>query len=130
MEADRGRRTVRAILGLAVAGAIALAGCGGDEERPKGRDLTALRCPLVSTGEKVGGVDRFEPAKDSFDTAALIGRQFEKARAEAAGHGCEVVVAMRDGAGVAVPTDIDPKRIYVYTEDDVVTEIEGVGGGI
>ena len=84
----------------------------------------------MATGEKVGGVDRLEPAKDSFDTAELIGRQFETARAEAAGHGCELVVAMRDGAGVAVPTDIDPKRIYVYTEDDVVTEIEGVGGGI
>ena len=27
-------------------------------------------------------------------------------------------------------TDFDPKRIYVYTEDGVVTEIEGVGGGI
>jgi hypothetical protein len=130
MTADRGRRTVRAVLGLAAAGAIAVAGCGGDDEKPRGRDLTALRCPLVATGEKVGGEDRYEPAKDSFDTAALIGRTFEQARAEAAGHGCEVVVAIQDGEGVAVPTDIDPKRIYVYTEDDVVTEIEGVGGGI
>jgi hypothetical protein len=130
MEADRGRRMVRARLGLAVAGAIALAGCGGDDQKPEGRDLTAVRCPLVATGEQVGGVDRYEPAKDSFDTAELIGQQVEKARFAAAGHGCEVVVAMRDGEGVAVPTDIDPKRIYVYTEHGVVTEIEGVGGGI
>ena len=131
MEAERGRRTVRAFLGLAVAGAIAVAGCGGDDEkRPKGVDLTALRCPLVATGQQVGGVDRYEPAKDSFDTAELIGAQVEKARFQAAQHGCDMVVAMQDGAGVAVPTDVDPHRIYVYTEDGVVTEIEGVGGGI
>jgi hypothetical protein len=29
-----------------------------------------------------------------------------------------------------VPVEIDLKAIYVYTEDDVVTQIEGVGGGI
>jgi hypothetical protein len=40
------------------------------------------------------------------------------------------VVSLEDGKGVPVPIDIDPKRIYVYTEDGVVTEIEGVGGGI
>jgi hypothetical protein len=126
----RGRRTIRALLGLAVAGAIAVTGCGGDEEKPKGADLTALRCPLVPTGEQVGGVDRYAPAKDAFDTADLVGAPFEKARATAAEHGCEIVVAMRDGEGLPVPTDIDPKRIYVYTEHDVVTQIEGVGGGI
>ena len=34
------------------------------------------------------------------------------------------------GKGVPVTTDFDPARIYVYTENGVVTEIEGVGGGI
>jgi hypothetical protein len=37
---------------------------------------------------------------------------------------------MEDGTGQPVPTDVDPTRIYVYTENDVVTEIEGVGGGL
>jgi hypothetical protein len=131
MDAYRGRRTIRAILGVVAAGALALAGCGGgDDEKPKGADLTTVRCPMVSTGEPVGGVERYEPAKNSFDTAELVGAPFEKARATAAEHGCNVVVAMRDGEGLPVPTDIDPKRIYVYTEDGVVTEVEGVGGGI
>ena len=37
---------------------------------------------------------------------------------------------MEDGEGKPVPTDVDPERIYVYIEDGVVTEIEGVGGGL
>jgi len=131
MDAHRGRRTIRAVLGVVAAAALALAGCGGgDEEKPKGTDLTAVRCPMVATGEQVSGGERYEPAKNSFDAADLIGAQFEQARATAAEHGCDIVVAMRDGEGLPVPTDIDPTRIYVYTEDDVVTEIEGVGGGI
>jgi hypothetical protein len=36
MDADRGRSTIRAILGVAVATAIAVAGCGGGDEKPKG----------------------------------------------------------------------------------------------
>lgn len=114
----------RQLLGAAAALAFALAGCGGDEERPTGRNLNELRCPLVASG------DTYRPAKDSFDTAELIGEPLEKARATAAEHGCEIVVALEDGEGLPVPTDVDPERIYVYTEDGVVTEIEGVGGGI
>jgi hypothetical protein len=123
------RRTLRAFVALAGCCALIAAGCGG-EEKPKGADLTELRCPIVLTGEQVDGVDQYEPAKDSFNTAELIGQELDKATATAAGHGCEVMVAKRDGEGLPVPTDINPKRIYVYTEDDVVTEIEGVGGGI
>jgi hypothetical protein len=108
---------------LAVACAL-LAGCGGGDEQPEGADLTAVRCPLVKTG------DRYEPAKDSFDTSELIGQRLEDARATASEHGCEIVESLRDGEGLPVPTDIDPKRVYVYTEDGVVTEIEGVGGGL
>jgi hypothetical protein len=106
---------------LAVAG-IALAVRGsGDEQSPAGADLTAMRCPLAPTGE---------PAEDAFDTSELIGMPLDDARARAAEHDCEIVVSLEDGRGLPVPIDVDPKRIYVYTEDDVVTEIEGVGGGI
>ena len=132
-EADRGRSwsTARALVGAAIACALALAGCGGgdDEAPPEGVDLTAVRCPMVAAGEQGGGT-RYEPAPDSFDTAKLIGTKLAQAEAEAAEHGCAIVVALKDGAGVPVPTDIDPTRIYVYTKDGVVTEIEGVGGGI
>jgi hypothetical protein len=115
-------------LGIGIA---LLAGCGDDGgEDPAGQDLNAVRCPMVPTGQVDNGVERFEPAKDSFDTAELIDKKLADAEKTAAGHGCTVVVSMEDGKGVPVTTDFDPARIYVYTENGVVTEIEGVGGGI
>ena len=122
-------RTTAAV--AAACALLLLAGCGGDEREPAaGTDLTAIRCPLVATGEEVGGVPRYEPAAGAFDTSELIGARFDDARATAADHGCELVVSMRDGEGLPVPADVDPRRVYVYTEDGVVTEIEGVGGGL
>ena len=122
--------TLAAASALAVGG-IAVAACGeDDEEEPAGTDLTAILCPLVPTGEQVAGVEQYEPADDAFDTAELVGKQLEEARATATEHGCKIVVSLKDGRGVPVPIDIDPKRIYVYTEDGVVTQVEGVGGGI
>ena len=117
------------LLGLSLA---LLAGCGGDDDagEPAGTDLNAVRCPMVPTGDFTGGVEQFEPAKDSFDTAELIDQKLADAEKTAAEHGCNVVVSMEDGKGVPVTTDFDPARIYVYTEKDVVTQIEGVGGGI
>jgi hypothetical protein len=122
----------RRIVGMAaVAAAIAVGGCGDDDEpAAKGTDLTALKCPLEPTGKQVGGIDEYRPAKDAFDTKELIGAEIGAARDTAAEHGCEIEVAMEDGKGLPVDTDIDPKRIYVYTEDGVVTRVEGVGGGI
>jgi hypothetical protein len=115
----------RQLLGAAAALVLAAAGCGGDdEEQPAGSNLNQLRCPLVPSG------DTYKPAKNSFDTAELIGKPLEEAEATAGEHGCEIVVALEDGAGQPVPTDVDPERIYVYTENGVVTEIEWVGGGI
>ena len=116
------------VLGLGLA---LLAGCGDDDAgQPAGADLNAVRCPMVPTGEVVDGAERFEPAKDAFDTAELIDQKLADAEKAAAEHGCNVVVSMADGKGQPVTTDFDPTRIYVYTEDGVVTEIEGVGGGI
>jgi len=123
----------RRMLGVAaaIAAAITLAGCGGeDQPEPAGTDLATLRCPLVATGEQAGGVERYEAAEDAFDTAELIGEPLPDAEAKATEHGCGIVVAKRDGEGQPVPTDVDPTLIYVYTEDDVVTDIEGVGGGL
>jgi hypothetical protein len=115
----------RGALAAAAAAALLLAGCGGDDEPAKGADLTALRCPLEATGDGA-----LRPAKDSFDTAELIGMRLTEARDRASDGGCEIVVSLEDGKGRPVPIDVDPNRIYVYTEDDIVTEIEGVGGGI
>jgi len=128
----RTRAIIAAVIvaGLAVGG-IALASLGGEEERPtQGSDLTALRCPLVPTARTADGQQQYEPAPDAFDTAELIGLSLDDARARAAEHGCAIVVSVEDGKGVPVPIDVDPTRIYVYTEDGAVTEIEGVGGGI
>ena len=48
----------------------------------------------------------------------------------ASAKGCDIVVSVKDGGGQPVPIEFNPKRIYVYTEKDIVTQIEGVGGGI
>jgi ABC-type Fe3+-hydroxamate transport system substrate-binding protein len=122
---------VGVVVVLAVAG-VALASMGGeDENRPtKGTDLTAIRCPLEPAGETADGETQYRPAKDAFDTKVLIGLQLPDAEAKAAEHGCEIVVSIQDGVGLPVPIDVDPKRIYVYTENNAVTTIEGVGGGI
>ena len=86
-------------LGIGIA---LLAGCGDDDEQePAGQDLNAVRCPMVPTGEVENGVERFEPAKDSFDTAELIDEKLADAEKTAAEHGCNVVVSMKDGKGRA-----------------------------
>jgi hypothetical protein len=122
----RGRGLICAVM----CGTAILVGCGGDDDKPAGSDLTAIRCPLAPTGDEAGGSAQYEPAENAFDTAELIGLSLDDARSKAAEHKCEVVVSYKDGRGVPVPIDVDPKRIYVYTEDGVVTQIEGVGGGI
>ena len=120
---------------IVVAAALAVlvaAGCGGDgggDEPRAGKDLTAISCPMVPAGE-VDGVARYEPARDAFDTAELVGMRLDDARGEATGHGCEVVVVSEDGRGLPVPVEIDPSRVYVFVERDTVTAIEGVGGGL
>jgi hypothetical protein len=110
---------------------IAVAGCGGDSEaeKPSGRDLTAIKCPMVRV-EGENGTERYTPAKNAFDTAELVGMKLADARTKAADHGCEIVVASEDGRGRPVPIEVDPTRIYVFVEKDVVTYIEGIGGGI
>jgi hypothetical protein len=123
--------TLVAVAVLAVA-SIAIAARGGEEEKPnKGTDLTAIRCPLEPTGKTTsGGEPEYRPAKDALDTAELIGLKLEDARKKASAKSCDIVVSVADGAGQPVPIDLNPKLIYVYTEKDVVTQIEGVGGGI
>jgi hypothetical protein len=122
---------VGVVVVLAVAG-VALASRGGEEEkRPtKGSDLTAIRCPLESSGQSADGTTQYRPAKDAFDTKVLIGLQLPDAEKKAAEHGCQIVVSIQDGVGLPVPIDVDPTRIYVYTENNAVTTIEGVGGGL
>jgi hypothetical protein len=116
---------------LLLAVALAAAGCGGDSsaDAPRGRDLTAVVCPMERIVQ-ANGEERYEPADNAFDTAELIGQELAAARAKAADHGCEIIVASEDGEGRPVPIEIDPTRIYVFVERGVVTYIEGVGGGI
>ena len=124
--------TLVAVAVLAVAG-IAIAARGGESNKKpnKGTDLTAIKCPLEPTGATAAdGQPEYRPAKDAFNTAELIGLKLEEARKTASSKGCDIVVSVKDGAGQPVPIELNPKLIYVYTEKDVVTQIEGVGGGI
>jgi hypothetical protein len=123
---------LRLVLPAAAALALAAAGCGGDDDdepAPVAEDLTAIECPMERAGREAG-VPQFEPAANAFNTSELIGLELSEASALAAEHDCEVIVSIADGEGQPVPVEIDLKAIYVYTEDDVVTQIEGVGGGI
>jgi hypothetical protein len=123
---------IRSTLPLALAIVVALAGCGDgddDEPEPVARDLTTVSCPLERAGREAGAA-KLEPAPNAFDTSELIGLEVSEAASVAAEHGCEVIVSIADGEGQQVPVEINLKAIYVYTEDDVVTQIEGVGGGI
>jgi hypothetical protein len=124
--------TLAVVAVLAVA-SIAIAARGGEEDNKpkKGTDLTAIRCPLEPTGATdAGGEPEYRPAKNAFDTAKLIGLKLDEARKMASSSGCDIVVSVKDGAGQPVPIELNPKLIYVYTENDAVTQIEGVGGGI
>ena len=123
--------TAFAAAALIVAAALAIGACGSDsdDEGPQGSDLTAIQCPMEKAGE-VDGVAEYEPADDAFDTAELVGMSLNDARNKAAEYGCEIVVSFEDGEGIPVPIEIDPARIYVYVENDEVTYVEGVGGGL
>jgi hypothetical protein len=126
-------RLLLPLLALALAIGTLLAGCGGDDDEaetePVGQDLTALECPLERAGREAGA-PQLAPAENAFDTSELIGLELAEAGEVAADHGCEVIVSIADGEGQPVPVEVNLKAIYVYTEDDVITQIEGVGGGI
>jgi hypothetical protein len=119
------------VVAVLAAGSIALAARGGDEgDKPRSSsDVSAIKCPLEPVDPNVPEPE-YRPAKGAFDTAELIDKPLADARSIAQRHGCQVVVSVQDGGGVPVPLDFDPTRIYVYTEKDIVTEIEGVGGGL
>jgi hypothetical protein len=111
--------------------AIAARGDSEAENKPKGENLTAIKCPLEPTGKlDAGGQPEMKPAKDAFDTAELLDLPLAEAQQKAGSKGCEIVVSVQDGAGQPVPIELNPKLIYVYVEKGVVTQIEGVGGGI
>jgi len=115
---------------LAVAG-IAVAARSGDDPKPTtGSDLTQIKCPLEPTGKTVNGEPEYRAAKGAFNTAELIGLPLSEARSKAGEKGCEIIVSLKDGVGQPVPIELNPKLIYLYTEKDRVSEIEGVGGGI
>ena len=122
------------IIPLIAAGALVQTGCGGESGKDKApaqarADLTAVRCPMVQRGEG-DGAEKYAPARNAFNTAELVGMKLGAAREKAGGHGCEIIVALEDGKGRSVPIEVDPSRIYVFVERDVVTYIEGVGGGL
>ena len=119
-----------AVVLLAIASIAIAARSGDDKKATKGTNLSVVKCPLEPTGKTVGGVAEYRPAKDALDTAELVGLRLADARKKASEKRCDVIVSVKDGAGQPVPIELNPKLIYVYTKQDVVTQIEGVGGGI
>jgi hypothetical protein len=119
-----------AVVLLAIASIAIAARSGDDKKVTKGTNLSVVKCPLEPTGKTVGGVAEYRPAKDALDTAELVGLKLADARKKASESRCDVIVSVKDGQGQPVPIELNPKLIYVYTEKEVVTQIEGVGGGI
>jgi hypothetical protein len=119
-----------AVVLLAIASIAIAARSGDDKKATTGTDLSAVRCPLEPTGKTVGGTAEYKPAKDAFNTAELVGLKLHDAKKKAAENRCDVIVSVKDGVGQPVPIELNPRLIYLYTEKDVVTQIEGVGGGI
>lgn len=119
-----------AVVVLAIASIAIAARSGDDKKATKGTDLSVIKCPLEPTGKSVGGTPEYRPAKDAFNTAELVGLKLEDAKKKAAENRCDIIVSVKDGEGQPVPIELNPELIYVYTDKDVVTTIEGVGGGI
>jgi hypothetical protein len=119
-----------AVVLLAIASIAIAARSGDDKQATKGTNLSVVKCPLEPTGKSVGGTPEYRPAKDAFNTAELVGLKLADARKKASENRCDVIVSVKDGQGQPVPIELNPKLIYVYTEKEVVTQIEGVGGGI
>jgi hypothetical protein len=113
---------------LAVVLAVAaLAGCGGDEERPA---APAGPDDPVSSGP----VDPSAPAAPATPPKAckrlgrrLVGVALPAATARAERRGCALRVAVLDGEPQVLTEDYAPARINVRVRDDVVTRVEFMG---
>jgi hypothetical protein len=114
----------RVVLLLALA---ALAGCGGDEERPAA--TPAPDDPVAS-----GPIDPDQPAAPAASERActrlgkrLAGAEIDDAKARAGRRGCPLRVAVLDGEPQALTEDYSPARINVAVENGAVTRVEFMG---
>ena len=72
----------------------------------------------------------YRPTKDAFDTAELLDKPLADAVRSRSATGVRSSSRSRTAAACPVPLGLQPPRIYVYTEKGIVTQIEGVGGGL
>ncbi len=112
---------------LLIAAAVALASCGGDEERPAAP--AAPDDPVMSTPAEPAA-----PAGPATSPKACerLGRRLTGVRVPAASdraarRGCTLRVAVEDGAPLALTEDYSPQRINVRVRDGVVTGVEFMG---
>jgi hypothetical protein len=111
---------------LALLTALALAGCGGDEERPA--------APRPDDPVASGPMDPVAPAEPPASDRAckrlgtrLIGMELPAATARAERRRCTLRVAVLDGEPQILTEDYSPARINVRVADGVVAGVEFMG---
>jgi hypothetical protein len=112
----------RAVLACCLA--LAVAGCGEDQERP----AAAPDQPVSSTPDPAPPAS--EPARPGECRRLgrrLVGDPVETAQARAERRGCVFRIAVLDGEGQVLTEDFQPARINVRVDDGVVSGVEFMG---
>lgn len=113
------RKRLIVIAAVAVAGAFALAACGGEADEPAGTPEPAL--PVEQDGG-IGSADGTVPAGTPIGPEHFVGKSLEEAAAFAEELGRQWRVGRQDGEDFALTADFNPGRVTFTVEDGVVTD--------
>lgn len=107
---------------VAILGVLAMAGCGGSDDKPAAdidRPAEAMLCPSVEHGAK--------PSTPTFDAREILGRSTTDAETLAKENGCTVRIVVEDGEERPQTMDLRSERINVVVQDGTVVELRGIG---
>lgn len=110
---------------MAMVGVLAMAGCGGDDDKPAA-DVNRPANPVYCPSED-GGTARAAGVSDAFDARDVLGRSFADAESTAKDHDCTVRIVVEDGEEQPQTMDLRPDRVNVEVRDGVVVALRGVG---